>query len=298
MLMSIYNVNSVDLLQTLSVYFLALLRIMPSSSNVLGSIVKIGYNMNSLDIIYEDINSKKEKKFDSNKVKFLFKKISFKNIHFKYPNTKKWIFKKLNFTIREYDCIGIIGNNGSGKSTLIDIVLGLLKPNLGKIYFNGKKIKTNKVFWGNAIGYLPQENLILNKSIEENIALENSQSLDKNQISEIYKSLKQTNLQKTINHLPKKLKTIIGEKGIRLSGGEYAKIILSRLFYHKKNIIIMDESTNFLDVKSEKSITNEIRKMKGKKTIIIISHNSDSLKYCNKIYKLENCKLTIKKNLF
>ena len=111
----------------------------------------------------------------------------------------------------------------------------------------------------------------------------------------IYKSLKLTNLQKKINQLPKKLETIIGEKGIRLSGGEYTKIILSRLFYHQKNIIIMDESTNFLDVKSEKSITNEIRKMKGKKTIIIISHNSNSLKYCDKIYKLENCTLTNKK---
>ena len=298
LLMSLNNTNAIDLFETLSVYFFALLRIMPSASNILGSIVKIGYNKDSLDIIYNDVNSNQEKEFRSIKQKSIFKKISFKNIYFKYPNTKNWILKKLNLTINEYDCIGIIGDNGSGKSTLIDILLGLLRPNLGEIYLNNKKIKTNKMLWHNSIGYLPQEKLILNKSIGENIALENYQILNENKISEIYKSLKQTNIQKKINSLPKKLETIIGEKGTRLSGGEYAKIILSRLFYHQKKIIIMDESTNFLDVKSEKSITEEIRKLKGKKTIIIISHNSNSLKYCNKIYKLENYRLTNKKSLF
>lgn len=293
---SLNNLNIQDIIITLSVYLFALLRIIPSSSNLLSNITKIRYNRSSIDVIFEDLNLKKEKKINkNNENKILINKVSFKNIFFKYPGTKKWIFKKLNFTINRNECIGIIGENGSGKTTFIDILLGLLKPNSGEIHINNKKVKKKQILWNNQVGYLPQEKLILNKSIAENISLEEKSNINK---IEIYKSIKKTTLEKKINTLPNKLETIIGENGTRLSGGEYAKIVIARLFYHEKNIIVMDESTNFLDLKSEITITNEIKKMKGKKTIVIISHNSNSLKYCDKIYKLENCRLKkIKKNL-
>ena len=140
--------------------------------------------------------------------------------------------------------------------------------------------------WIGQISYMPQDNIFLNESIKTNITM----STDSNNLinEKIYKCLKMSAFLEFVNKLPKKINTTIGENGISLSGGQYKKLALSRLFYNSNSMLIMDEATNSLDRDSEKLVTDQIKNLKKNKTIIIISHKKESLRYCDLIFKITN----------
>jgi len=289
--------QDVNILPTIGIFAVAALRILPGASIIINGLLMISHYKSGIDLVYKDIDKFSKIKIDNknlNRKEYEenFNEIKLENISFKYPISDKFIFKNLNFTLKNNDCIGIIGETGSGKTTLIDILLGLLKPTEGKIMLNDKELNLNKLPWSKKIAYLPQDHLILDGTIIKNITLlEDSEEVDDYKIT---KSLKQANLEKLIKDLPDGVNTTIGGKGIRLSGGQYKKICLARLFYHEKDILIMDEATNSLDKRSEELIVDEIARLKGKKTIVVITHNLSTLKYCDQIYKIEN--MTILKN--
>ena len=179
-----------------------------------------------------------------------------------------------------------MGKSGEGKTTFVDIMLGLLKPQKGEMFINEKLVnKFGSNFVGN-IAYLPQEPIILDESIATNVALE----IDKKKINyeKLNFAISQANLDKVIENLPDKIETKIGDNGIRLSGGQNKRLALSRTFYHGKKIIVIDEATSALDFETESYIAEEIKRIKGKTTIVIISHNKNILKYCDSIYSIQD----------
>ena len=198
---------------------------------------------------------------NENKKEDSFKRIELKNISFNYEDSKKNIFENLNLVIEKNDCIGIIGENGSGKTTLVDILLGLLEPSGGQIYLNNLKQENNSR--SKFMGYLPQDHLVISDKIERNITLEiSNEKVNKKKLNE---AVAASNLQNVINTLPKGLDSYLGKNGIKLSGGQYKKIALARLFYHNKEVLIMDEATNSLDEESDNIVLEEIEKLKKKR---------------------------------
>ena len=286
--------NDLNFLPTLAIFAMAGLRILPSAAIISNGILIIGYCTEALNLIYNDLQGiflqkknklEKEKKINSHN----FLNLKFKNLNFSYTASNKKIFENINFELEKYDKIGIIGTTGSGKTTLVDIILGLLKPNSGEIYLNDKQVNFNILNNLNKIGYLPQENFIINESIKMNITL----SYDERQINnkKLLEVLDQLKLSETIDKLPDKINTIIGKSGVKLSGGQRQKISLARLLYHDKEILILDEATNALDKNSEKEVIKLLNTLKNK-TILMISHDLENLKYCNKIYKVADKKLS------
>ena len=133
---------------------------------------------------------------------------------------------------------------------------------------------------------MPQEPLLLESSIEENVTLQINKTLINR--DEFKLSLKNSNIDDFVNSLPNREKTVIGDKGLRLSGGQAQRITLARIFYHAKDIIIMDEATSSLDRQTEDEIIENLNSYKGKKTIVVITHKKETLKYVDKVFQIKN----------
>jgi ATP-binding cassette, subfamily B, bacterial PglK len=284
------NFELSNYIPVLSMYFIAALRLLPSISLLVSSLSRINSGRYAVTKIVNDLNylkSTKNNKIDNIEiVTDNFESLKFKNINFSYQNATISVLENVNFELKKNDCIGIMGKSGEGKTTFVDIMLGLLKPQKGEMFINEKLVNEfGSNFVGN-IAYLPQEPIILDESIITNVALE----IDKKKID--YKKLNfaisQANLDKVIDNLPNKIETKIGDNGIRLSGGQNKRLALSRTFYHGKKIIVIDEATSALDFETESYIAEEIKRIKGKTTIVIISHNKNILKYCDSIYSIQN----------
>ena len=290
--------NNYDLrtyLPTISVFLLAGLRVLPSISLIVNCFNRIAHFLPSIEIVLNDLKNfslnKKDKIETHMKDLEEIDSIAIKNAEFFYQNSKIKVFEDLNFKIKKNECIGIVGESGSGKTTLVDILLGLLVPTRGKIYINEKVAENYLLRLTGNIAYLPQEPIILEESIQTNITLEKEEK--KINFDKLRESIKSSNLDEVIKNSTKGLNTMIGEKGIRLSGGQNKRLALARTFYHGKNFLILDEATSSLDKDNENTIAEQIKELKGRYTIIIISHQPNILKYCDKIYKIENKKVIL-----
>jgi len=285
------NSNVLDLLPLLSMYLLASLKLIPSVMRVLNILQTIKGLEPSIKMLNKEFNSNENLNINvklkkSNSKKFLFNdKIEFKYLSFSYDN-KNQIIKNFSKVIYKNKTIGISGKSGSGKSTIIDLLTGLVSPNYGKVLIDGK-IDINDGYlldWQNKIGYVSQNVFLLDASIRENIAF----GLESNDIdnAKVEKVLKDAQLYDHILKLEKGLDTIVGERGIKLSGGQIQRIGIARELYRDPEIIIFDESTSALDIDTEDQILECIKDLKEKMTIVIVSHRENTLKYCDEIFKL------------
>jgi ATP-binding cassette subfamily B protein len=214
--------------------------------------------------------------------------LTLKNIFFTYKKKSKWIIKNLNLKIKKGARIGIIGSTGCGKSTLLDIIMGLLSPNKGFIFLDKTKIsKSNIGSLHSKISHVPQSIFLADKSIAENIAL----GTPKNKID--YKHLllcaEKAHLLEFVKTKKNGFETMVGERGIQLSGGQRQRIGIARALYKKAEILIFDEATSALDNQMERKIINSLRS--SNYTIIMVAHRLSSLKNCDTVYELHDCRL-------
>ena len=225
-------------------------------------------------------------KIDSNKdIKINFNKdIILNKINFSFKEKK--IINEFNLEIKKGDIIGIIGFSGEGKSTLMNILTGLLQPDSGKILVDGTDINENIRMWQKKIGYISQDTHLLDDNIRENICF----GFDDVEIKDdrFQKVLKEAQLASFVQSLPDKEFTVIGNFGSRISGGQRQRIAIARALYTNPELLILDEATSSLDLTNEEKIIEEMHQYKTDKTIIIVSHRKNALKYCDKIYILKD----------
>ena len=284
-----------EVLPLLSMYAFAGFKIMPSLQLIYFSFATIKSNQNSIDIIYGDLaqeiySEKDIKKHEDENLK-LNESIEFKNIDFKYSD--KNILSNANLKILKNEVVGIYGPSGVGKSTFIDIFTGLIKNQKGKILLDGKEMHIyENPSWFKNISYLSQNIFIFDGSLRDNITFNiEKKSENKQEDKNLENVLSLSNLN---NYLlgNKSLDHHLGYSASKISGGEKQRIGIARAIYKDTPILIFDEPTSSLDEENETLFRNSISKIKKERFIIIISHNQNTLKICDKIYKLENFNFT------
>jgi ABC-type bacteriocin/lantibiotic exporter with double-glycine peptidase domain len=184
----------------------------------------------------------------------------------------------------------IAGHSGSGKSTLVDLILGLLKPDSGKILIDNKPVdKEMMIQLQRSSGYVPQQIFILDDTVISNVAF----GVKSNLISEneVIRALKQANAMSFVENLPQGIHTRLGQDGKLLSGGQRQKIGIARSLYRNPKILILDEPTSALDIESEYDFMMLLRKLKSQVLIIVISHRPSALKYSDRITLMQNGKI-------
>jgi len=284
--------SSVNLIEITALFLAATFRLMPSLTRITSSYTTFQNQYAPVSSIIKDLNLKTiELQNEESKVDLKFNEsIEIKDLNFMHENTEKLAINNLNFKIKKGDIVGIIGTSGSGKTTLADIIIGLLKTNKGNILVDNIQIDSkNLKNWQKKIGYVPQTIFLSDESVRGNIAY----GVDENLVNEerIKKCIQMANLDKFVSELPVGLDTIIGEKGIRISGGQRQRLAIARTLYHDTEILIFDEATSALDPKNESEIISNILSLKGNKTIIIIAHKFSLIKDCDNIIVLDDGKL-------
>lgn len=280
-----------NIIPQLLIFLIIGLKIIPAIQNIYSNYTQIIGNITSFEKIKKYI---KNDKLEYSKDKISIDRISsleLKDIIFSYPSNKR-IFDKLNLSISENETIGIMGESGQGKSTLVDLITKLLDRNNGKILINGTSIdQLDLDSFREKITLIHQRPFLIDGTIKENILLGNQNLIDEKKLSE---SIKLANLNSLIISLPKKIDTEIINNGINFSVGEKQRICIARMFYNSSDLLIFDEATNSLDKKNEKLILKNISSLKNK-IKIIISHNLNTINFCDKIYILENGELNLLK---
>jgi len=213
------------------------------------------------------------------------RELTFDNVSFAYETGRDEVLHDVSFTLPFGSVTALVGRSGAGKSTTADLLLGLLYPKNGKITVDGTPLTAeNMTSWHQMIGYVPQEPMLLNASVRENLLRFHPEATEEN----IAEALKQAQAWDFVDKLEQGLDTVIGDKGVRLSGGQRQRIVLARVLLGKPKLIILDEATSALDYESENAVRETIRTLKDRSTVLIIAHRLATIRGADYAIVLED----------
>lgn len=286
----IYNGRTLEeLIPALAAFAMAAVKLMPSANRIVNAANDLAFSGPAIDNVFNNLHYNQKiiynKSYNSCSLT-LKENIILDNITYAYPNTDINILENASITISSGECIGLIGKSGAGKTTTVDILLGLLSPQSGSITTDGKDIMTNYNDWLSHIGYIPQSIFILDGTIAENVVFGNDYNKDK-----IWQAIEDAQLSDFVKSLPNRENTRVGERGIRLSGGQLQRLGIARALYNDPELLIFDEATSSLDNETEKAIMESVNNLHGKKTMIIIAHRLQTTENCDVIYEVKNKKI-------
>lgn len=281
----------IDFIPQLSVFAIASVRLLPSVGRINQYFTYILYEQPSIALVYHDLQEVEniEEQTKQNQDWKLKSEFRICSISYHYPNTDKNVLENASMVIRKGTMVGLVGASGAGKSTLADIILGLLTPQMGKIYADDLDVLKNVQTWQQEIGYIPQVIYLSDDSIRNNIAF----GVPEDEIDDtrVRLAAEQAQLADFIDLLPDGYQTSVGDRGIRLSGGQRQRIGIARALYNDPELLILDEATSALDHDTETAVMEAIDHLQGQKTMIIIAHRLSTIANADCIYEVADGKI-------
>jgi ATP-binding cassette, subfamily B, heavy metal transporter len=221
-------------------------------------------------------------------------KVKFKNVYFSYPlnqqqqSKQRKVIKNFDLNIRQNQKVAFVGPSGGGKTTMIKLLYRLFDIDQGQILIDGQDIsQITQESLHNSMSVVPQEPILFDNTIWFNISYANPQASKK----QVWKAIKFAQLDKFITALPKKEKTIVGERGVKLSGGEKQRVSIARALLADKKILILDEATSALDSETEREIQKDLEKLMKGRTTIMIAHRLSTIMKANTIVVIQKGKI-------
>ncbi|ELR71214.1 ABC-type protein transporter, ATPase, permease and peptidase components: Prot1E family [Fulvivirga imtechensis AK7] len=268
--------SNIDLIPLLSLFIAGFYRLYPSITRILNAITSLNAYRYVLDEVKDaEIQYQPKQEID------FYDKIVFDRVTFFYPE-KDAVLKEICFEIAKGQCVGICGQSGSGKTTLMKLLLGLITPTSGSITVDGIALSEDNT-WLARVGYLQQQPVIIDATLEENIAF-GEMNID---IEKLTKVVKQANLTSFIKELPTGLRTSLGENGLQVSGGQRQRIALARALYRDAEVLIFDEVSNNLDQTNLLEIGSSISYLIASgKTVILIDHDPILLNLADRVLEV------------
>ena len=289
LVMLISHDQSSEFVSIFGLFAAASFRLLPSVNRILVAINGLRHTSQTIQNLHRELSDTDVSKLDVRANLRLNRSLEFKNVSFSYSQDSLLVLDALSFSVHNGEMLGILGPSGSGKTTLVDILLGLLTPTDGQVVVDGEIVDLSKQTWRNQVGYVPQDIYILDDSIRNNVAF----GIESNQISDnrIMTVLKLAQIEEFYNSLDIGLDTNIGERGSRLSGGQKQRIGIARAIYGAPSLLVLDEPTSALDTESETAFIESLQAIRGKMTIVVISHKVSTLKYCDRLLTMRAGKL-------
>jgi ATP-binding cassette subfamily C protein len=285
-----------SIIPVLALFGAATMRLLPVLRKFISANTDIRYNVYAIDPVYNDLKllekdaNKPQKKENTTRLDpYPFSsQIVFENVSYRYPQGNAEAISDIILKIPKGAIIGFVGPSGAGKTTIVDILLGLLEPQQGRVLADDQDIFEDVKRWQTNVGYVPQFIHLSDDTIRRNIAF----GLPDDEINDfqINQVLRASQLEPLIQELPEGLDTIVGERGVRLSGGQRQRIGIARALYNNPQVLIMDEATSALDNIMEKFVIESIESLRGDRTIIMIAHRLTTVRNCDVIYLInEGC---------
>ena len=274
------------ILPVLGLYGFAAYRMLPAAQIMYRAITQIKFSQQVFNVLEPEFALEHHKEvFPSRSSTIEFQKeIQIEGLGFAYPNhSDQPVLQSFNLTIGKNSSIGIVGKSGSGKSTFMDIMLGLLHPQSGRILVDGVELMHDHwPAWRSIVGYVPQHIYLADKTVAENIAF--GVTPDNIDMQAVKFAAQQAQIDDFITlNLSHGYNTIVGERGVMLSGGQRQRIGIARALYRNPQILFMDEATSALDIETESAVNEAIQSLSGQKTMVIIAHRESAVAKCDQI---------------
>ena len=279
-------------LPTLGLFAAAAFRLIPSVNRVLAAVQSLRYVLPVIDILHSELKLDSPEVADTHSLVTPFRAaVELSQVTYAYPGTAEPALKDISLTIQRGESVGFVGASGAGKSTLVDILLGLFTPDTGEVRVDGKDIQANLRNWQDQIGYVPQTIYLTDDTLRRNVAF----GLPNEQIDDaaVQRAIQAAQLKDFVASLPDGLETLVGERGIRLSGGQRQRIGIARALYHDPAVLVLDEATSSLDTATERGVMQAVTALQGSKTILIVAHRLSTVEHCDRLYRLEQGKMTV-----
>ena len=266
------------LLLSFSLLVAAMSRLLPAFSRIHYNLVRIVQSRYSFDSVFEWLNIAGEELHNDAVPLSLKDRIEIRDVSFAYPERETPVLRDFSLTIPVRSSVALVGATGSGKSTLADILLGLLEPQSGGVFADGRDIRENLASWRSMIGFVPQNIVLFDDTVAANVAFGFTEKPD---LERVEAALKTAQLYDFVMTLPRGVDTVIGDDGVRLSGGQRQRLGIARALYASPSVLILDEATSALDTDTEAALVQALETLRGKLTIVTIAHRLSTIEKCD-----------------
>jgi ABC-type multidrug transport system fused ATPase/permease subunit len=212
--------------------------------------------------------------------------VELSHVSFSYGDERGVALDDVSLTVTRGTSVGIVGATGSGKSTLVDVLLGLLAPDEGRVLVDGQDVRGRERAWQRRVGYVPQDIALLDDTLRRNVAFGVPDAAIED--ARVADALRHALVLDVVDAWPAGLDTVLGERGARLSGGERQRVAIARALYHDPDVLVLDEATSALDTQTEQALVSAIDALRGEKTLVVVAHRLSTVQHCTSVVFLQD----------